>query len=223
MNINRPIIMSAPMVRSTLDDIKTQTRRMAGLEKINQLPDRYKLTEVYHGGEGRAIACFTDLSCDNKEVLIKCPYGERGDKLWVRETCSISGNGYFYRADTMQPETVRYAWTPSIHMPRKASRITLAIKDIRVERLKSISEKDAIAEGATFRKGAGFSMDWSPVGQVCKGCKNEDGSPSLITEKFIAIDNARGAFFTFFESLNGPATFKINLWVWVVVFERVKP
>lgn len=135
----RPIVFSAPMVRAILGGRKTQTRRL-----------------VKPQSEG-SLASLADYSANGSFGLaghIDSPYGLPGDRLWVRETFSISGNGYFYRADTMQPETVRYAWNSPIHMPRKASRLTLEITRVRVERLQDIGKdgrkaNDVLAEGIT--------------------------------------------------------------------------
>ena len=85
----------------------------------------------------------------------KCPYGQPGDLLWVREAWSKSDPQwglsvpYIYKADHLDPrgDAKPIKWKPSIHMPRAASRLTLEIVDIRIEQLQSISEQDAIAEG----------------------------------------------------------------------------
>ena len=103
-----------------------------------------------------------------------CPYGRPGDLLWVRETHGIQlklGESpdypkglVVYRADLPEDSNFQYegggsAWRPSIHMPRWASRITLEITGVRVERVQDISEKDAIAEGAAFRKDEDGELD----------------------------------------------------------------
>jgi uncharacterized protein YhfF len=75
-----------------------------------------------------------------------CPYGKPGDFLWVRETFWEVDGYYFYRADDHEDFK---RWKASIHMPRKASRITLKITDIKVKRLKNISLQDIRAEGIT--------------------------------------------------------------------------
>lgn len=109
-------------------------------------------------------------------------------------------------------------------MPRYASRIDLMIKDIRVERLHDISQKDAIAEGVT-KRGNLYCIDWSPVGKPT-GIKCHDGSDHMATESYIANDNARGAFATYWEKLNGttgPKSWDANPWVWVIDFERIRP
>lgn len=143
------------MVRAILDGRKTQTRRIIK-------PQRE------WGGEPMAL--WKCESCtdqwvwnapdypDSKEDHIHCPYGIPGDRLWVRETWSPYGqNACWYRADFSGPLNQPGAkgggeyfngWKPSIHMPRWASRITLNIIDVRVERVQEISEQDAVAESA---------------------------------------------------------------------------
>src|SRR5690606_26155697 len=82
-----------------------------------------------------------------------CPYGQPGDRLWVRETFAIHSSdekikeNCVYRADNQNEFIGGAKWTPSIFMPRWASRITLEIVSVRIERVQSITEKDAIAEG----------------------------------------------------------------------------
>jgi len=143
-----PIIFQFELVAKIIAKQKGQTRRpikspdwvdFENLSIIKKLRKYFGLT-LYK--DGRAQKRFT------------CPYGVPGDKLWVRETfVSYEGWGYdptFYKADYVGIPTVRngwHRWKPSIHMPRWASRITIPIKSIRVERLMDITEADAIAEG----------------------------------------------------------------------------
>ena len=82
----------------------------------------------------------------------KCPYGVPGDWLWVREAFAhdrYSEGNYYFKADDKQRPKTASDWHPSIHMSRFASRITLEITNIRVERLTDISVEDARAEGVT--------------------------------------------------------------------------
>jgi hypothetical protein len=140
----RPILFSAPMVRALLEGRKTQTRRIV----------KPKPSHVDAGGRtGAVIGKFAG------HVECLCPYGMPGELLWVRETfAKIPGQTRDwietdYRATYTHGDRlgdslgIKKKWTPSIHMPRAASRITLRITDVRVERLQSISEDDAIAEG----------------------------------------------------------------------------
>ncbi|WP_032344618.1 hypothetical protein [Escherichia coli] len=139
----RGMIFNDEMVRAILGGNKTQTRRI--------------VEEKFYG---RAVAA---------ELLAKhCPYGQPGDRIWVRETYRVHGKAtdvatLAYRASVRNSWTeqthrvpvevcnkpVSEKWTPSIHMPRWASRILLEITDVRVERLHDMSEADAKAEGAT--------------------------------------------------------------------------
>lgn len=139
----RGMIFNDEMVRAILGGNKTQTRRI--------------VEEKFYG---RAVAA---------ELLAKhCPYGQPGDRIWVRETYRVHGKAtdvatLVYRASVRNSWTeqthrvpvevcnkpVSEKWTPSIHMPCWASRILLEITDVRVERLHDMSEADAKAEGAT--------------------------------------------------------------------------
>ena len=139
----RGMIFNDEMVRAILGGNKTQTRRI--------------VEEKFYG---RAVAA---------ELLAKhCRYGQPGDRIWVRETYRVHGKAtdvatLVYRASVRNSWTeqthrvpvevcnkpVSEKWTPSIHMPRWASRILLEITDVRVERLHDMSEADAKAEGAT--------------------------------------------------------------------------
>ena len=151
----RPIIFNTEMVKAILDGRKTQTRRVIKSQPTPE-PDRFE----YYGeklgwgwlptSKSGKIGIFTP-------PRYYCPYGKIGDRLWVRETwshgCNDFGTNRFtvhYRADGLDHKGHR--WSPSIFMPRKRSRITLEITDIRVERIQDISEQDAIAEGVIVPK-----------------------------------------------------------------------
>ncbi|WP_312041172.1 morphogenetic protein [Pantoea eucalypti] len=147
----RPIIFNADMVRAVLDGRKTQTRRAV----------KFPLRDKNFGCELSGGELAGEVSAGNYR---NCPFGAVGDRLWVRETFgfeirSVDGSPHeqlVYRAS--KPDAVRLydcngkpqpmKWTPSLHMRRKYSRITLEITGIRVERLQDISEQDAAAEGA---------------------------------------------------------------------------
>lgn len=125
----RPILFSAPMVRAILDGSKTQTRRIVKMKTPK-------------------VRTLLDYSVDGLCVG-PCPQGNTGDRLWVRETFGLLGDEeqhvLHYRAT--HPRAHVTGWTPSIHMPRRASRITLEITGVRVERLNDIGQFDAAAEG----------------------------------------------------------------------------
>jgi len=182
----RPILFSAQMVRAILQGRKTQTRRI-----VKGLPYAPLAFAEFTAADPSGFWGFGHAN--NPIHCIHCPYGETGDRLWVRETHCKYGGGFIYRADygnlTPISDGVGGPWKPSIHMPRVASRIALEITGVRVERLDDISEADAIAEGCQ-----------------CAGV------PASLTN--------RGAFAKLWESINGPESWAANPLVWVVEFRR---
>lgn len=143
----RGMIFNGEMVRAILDGRKTQTRRIMNPQPADDITRGYfpnvntfgwkSSLKHKHGG---TTAHF-------------CPYGKHGDRIWVRETWARynidqDSHDMAYRATTPEDWPEEGRWRPSIHMPRWASRITLEITAVRVERLNSISEEDAKAEGA---------------------------------------------------------------------------
>jgi hypothetical protein len=127
------------MVRAIRSGTKTQTRRLHGLKYFNGQPDRWRL-------EGNIMAFDGGFEY---VPLTKCPYGAPGDFLWVREKFSpyLYRFGCWYWADGNEAPYAATISKPSIFMPRWASRITLEIVDVRVQRVQDISEADALAEG----------------------------------------------------------------------------
>lgn len=154
----RPIIFSGPMVRAILEGRKTQTRRVIKprpsdswmREDVTDWSEYYKPTRF--GLKKHLWICHPT---ENKEIV--CPYGGPGDRAYVKETFGIPDAPYakkvkelvVYKADQSPElqEANRYFWRNVRFMPRWASRITLEIKSIRVERLQQISGADAKAEG----------------------------------------------------------------------------
>jgi hypothetical protein len=184
----RGMIFNDEMVRAILGGDKTQTRRI--------------VEEKFYG---RAVAA---------ELLAKhCPYGQPGDRIWVRETYRVHGKAtdvatLVYRASVRNSWTeqthrvpvdvcnkpVSEKWTPSIHMPRWASRILLEITDVRVERLHDMSEADAKAEGATP---ATYKIT----------------PPEAVY---------RVGFGDIWRSIYGQDNWLSNPWVWVIEFKRIQ-
>lgn len=153
------MIFNAEMVNAILSGRKTQTRRPIKWKQT-------RFTEIAERDDGSLWPWAED--CEHGgDIWFACPYGEIGDHIWVRETFRVHSRAtdvatLVYRASvrnswTEQTHRVPVAvcnkpvtpekWTPSIHMPRWASRITLEITDVRVERLNSISDSDASKEG----------------------------------------------------------------------------
>ena len=141
--INRPIIFSAPMILALLDSRKTQTRRV--LKKPAWAQDEGWPHKVMDEQELDGSLCWfaRETGC-----LARLPIPQPGDRLWVREACHIDGDQTTYRADMPTGcDTRGWGWKPSIFMPRWASRLTLTVTDVRVQRVQEISEGDALAEG----------------------------------------------------------------------------
>ena len=146
-------------------------------------------------------------ACTETELPVS-PCGEPGDRLWVRETWATTEQSgvhpsdaeLVYRATDPGWESMEgWRWKPSIHMPRWASRITLEGTGVRVERLRDISEADAIAEGITWNQGivqSGYGIDLSTTHV-----------------------SARGAFRELWESIYGPGSWNLDPWVWVTSFK----
>lgn len=199
----RPIIFSGPMVKAILVEQKTMTRRVV----------RGKALEWLQPG------MFSPAFVANPENGM-CPYGSPGDRLWVRETwaaheyydgrpprdipegvtieCAVEPHGVITQGDDHRPikEGERGKWRPSIFMPRWASRITLEITGVRVERLQDISHEDALAEGA----------------------KDEDAG----SYGFPVTSYAIGNFRLLWDSINAKRgySWESNPWVWVIEFNE---
>ena len=161
----KPIIFNGEMVRAILDGRKTQTRRIVksilGVNAEGAYFD--KETDRWY---------FQNWDKPNPvdPCIGKCPYGKVGDILWVRETWAMSGlNRVEYKAFPADGKDFRAVskWKPSIHMPKWASRITLEITDVRVERVQEISEMNSLREGTmptNFASARGnFALLWNSI------------------------------------------------------------
>jgi hypothetical protein len=191
----RPIIFRAETVRAILAGQKTQMRR---------------IVKPLH---------MATVDAEQFPILALCPFGQPGDRLWVREAfsgphCMDASDGckavppskwgdcsrIWYWADGNPTDG---DWTrprPSIHMPRWASRILLEITAVRVERLQDISEADAIAEG-------------------CRPVR-----PEIVLDGLVARTgrSAVEEFRLVWEQINGPGSWNANHWVWVIEFKRAE-
>ena len=180
----RPIIFSTEMVRAILEGRKTQTRRVIKPQPQSAMLDFHKVNFAKY-----------------------CPYGQVGDRLWVKETwwddCALrEKEGYkqddylYYRADGEAIEQFECAygfkWRSPLFMPRWASRIILEITGLRVEQLQDITEEDAVTEGLPSREQTGF-------------------------------DTARYRYHILWDSLNAKRGYAwdSNPWVWVMEFKRL--
>jgi hypothetical protein len=194
------------MVRALLDGSKTQTRRVAKINRIDAHPQNSKIQIATIQGKGEQF--WMNSQPDHRNHISKaCPYGQVGDQLWVRETFNRTNphgkdGHYFYRADEAHefPDAI---WKPSIFMPRDASRITLEITGARVERLQAISDSDCKAEGIQVETSYDFAFSHI----------DREHHHELL----------QGSYASLWESLNGAGSWDLNPWVWVIEFKKVKP
>ena len=136
----KPILFNTEMARATLENRKAVTRRAP----FQTEGDFTILKGTYFDPDDRLCALFHKLDNRFSCMPFYAPY-QPGDILYVRETWAESADGYVYRADN--PDSDGWGWRPSIHMPREAARIFLRVTDVRVERLRDITEEQAQAEG----------------------------------------------------------------------------
>lgn len=190
-----PILFKDEMIRAILKGRKTQTRRVV------KLPKNHVWGSFFDG----QICPENDLSSLGYPVdELRCPYGQPGDRLFVREAFRLCAE-----ADGIKPRDTDAAYRvwyeadaphqlgfgklrPSMFMPRWASRITLEMTGVRVERLQACNEVDAIAEGAP----------WAAFGAPQEG-------------------SHKAGFAALWESINGPGSWDANPWVWCINFRRV--
>lgn len=183
-----PILFSTPMVQAILEGRKTMTRRIVKPNpRISSDPS--KVGEI-----------IKDLN-----LLTACDYGYYGYILWVKETYSKeatifndSKSQIIYKADDHVAES-EIKWKPSIFMPKSACRIFLQITDLRVERLDSITEEDAISEGVI---------------------KLSDNYYKDYAERASGFHYAGQSFRSLWKKINGDESWNFNPWVWVISFER---
>lgn len=219
---DRPILFSGLMVRAILEGRKTQTRRVLKHGAPSLFAD-----PMFHYGDGTDGRCWYIAEAEYPEegsIAIDCPYGQPGDRLWVRETHAIvpkTAYGFDREKHPLCWQIVRPndnhdaaifkegwtrcapgRWRPSIHMPRWASRISLEITGVRVERLLEINYQDALAEGISRLEVNGTTRFTRPD----------------YDHQYASPINAFGGLW---ESINGAGSWKANPWVWVVDFRRV--
>ena len=193
--VERPILFSAPMVRAILEDRKAQTRRVmkpqppVGTRSVYR-PFGGELNN-WQGARGDLIAWYG-----------RCPYGQEGDRLWVRETLRPSQRQVVTYAEDGGPawrhgESVTWPWpkTPlvrtAIFMPRWASRILLGVVEVRAQHLHDIQESDALAEGVEVKV-------------------RENGALVPFRELWDSINEKRGF------------GWRGNPWVWAITFKRLQ-
>lgn len=199
----RGMIFNGEMVRAILDGQKTQTRRIMQVQ-----PDtpEFGLRRIIESSIANEIGMYFWSQEDARGIKARskqffCPFGDVGDRIWVRETWAEAGASapdlILYRANYPAHVPTHYEnvppaedvrWTPSIHMPRWASRILLEITDVRVDQLNDISEEDARSEGIS-------------------GSSARD-----VKEAYAAL----------WRSIYGSDSWRANPWVWVIEFKRIE-
>lgn len=228
----RPIPCKAHEVRAILDGRKTQTRRIikpqpspCGLRKL-------KSGDIDATGFDPAFWYGVDPFTEAR----KCPYGQPGDRLWVKEsgwerperTQRMMREGadtwepFYYDADGLSDGEVEFFKAqgfkrrPSIHMPRWASRITLEVESVRVESLTEIRERDARAEG----------IERIPRPEFGDYHWRNYGPPALINigthaEREVHYSDPIGSYKSLWNSINGQGSWDSNPWVWVIEFKKI--
>jgi hypothetical protein len=201
-----PILFKPEMVAAILDGRKTMTRRVMKLKHLNG----HEVKSIHKDGSGKGWIAWSPREVSAEETAklypgeegFKCPYGNPGDILWVRETWRFidhSGTGikYFYKAGACKTDLNDRSinWKPSLFMPKDACRLFLEITNFRVERLQDINEADATAEGC-----------------ISTAILNKEGDD--YTGLF-----ASEHFHNLWESINGKESWKENPWLWVVEFK----
>jgi hypothetical protein len=223
----KPILFSGEMVRAILDGRKTMTRRV-----VKPQPPNATIKYEY----GRLVQYQMRGSCWNEVKYWHSPYGQPGDRLWCRESWYYEEHMHdktagepdlpdgryrarlVYRADRPDyPVNIGvggHGWRPSIHMPRWASRITLEVAGIRVERVTETSQDDAISEGVMAYDG----WQTQEYREALRQAEEAGTKPPL---GFSPVKRFRHLW----DSINGKrpgCSWAESPWVWVVEFRRVE-
>ena len=207
--IERPILFSGAMVRAIIEGRKTVTRRVVK-------PCRHPFGSMLTAEE--VAAEFNGGTC-----AVLCPYGQPGERLWVRETFNRSNPAgaegvYYYRADGQFPAAMggnrfygNEAWKPSIHMPRAACRILLEITAVRVERLQD-GDGETAFESRYLAEG--INRIHHGDGEYYFHASQSEPGPGNWVDPF-------DAWRELWTGINGVESWAANPWVWVVEFRRV--
>jgi hypothetical protein len=258
----RPILFSSPMVRAILAGQKTMTRRIVKPQPEPHDFGQGAGPVPAFTGRGVVpgmLAIGVSVFNAGDRAYVRCPFGV-GQRLWVRETWGVGTrpdpaegwrDGIEYRADeigmadtadlplyTVEPPDgatlLQHGrrWRPSIHMPRWASRLTLEVTSVRVERLQGISEEDAQAEGLRSQEGdgggAGPGFKWRGLGYHGGGIGDfgptfhVPGDGGRCRCLVAGPSPAQCAFRELWDQINGErAPWRSNPWVWAVAFKAV--
>lgn len=221
-----PLLMQPSMVQAVINDSKTATRRLSGLDAVNDNPDKWEYVRFWDGH-----AKFWEKHNAIHEIYIKCPYGNPGDVIWIRETYIAYGHW----ASITNPDTEKKIWSfkdltlsegkpyyylgqdhpfklqtgrknigwykrPAIFMPKEACRLFLETESIDCEMLQDITEADSFREGITWN-----------VGPVQGGYGARESTKHI---------TPIGAFKDLWITINGEDSWNKNPWVWIVGFKK---
>jgi hypothetical protein len=223
-----PLLMKPELVRQTLDGKKTQTRRLNGLDVINESPDDWILANELQECEGSLGFWFFNKHEEDLAYFIKLPYGKSGDIIWVREN--------FKYGQPFGPESLRYLYNdgnysssdiidhykindydkmrPCIHMPFNACRLFLEIIVSYPQRLGEITPEDAIAEGI-------HTLLMSSQQLIEMGQRYMDYMEKNDRVFVDGHSKPEYSFFSLWESINGEESLLLNPWVWRVEFKVI--
>jgi len=240
-----PLLMQGPLVRATLEGRKTQTRRPIKPQPDDDIVDvEYDaIADLWLGNTQED----NDLGYTSSWAM-RCPLGQAGDRLWVRETWrpvmetwrsfveygaggELSATGHADAMTKLTKVALRFPggredihseqWHPSIHMPRWACRLVLPLVSVRVERVQDITEEDARAEGVPHNGDRPIDKSW------CAACCGHG-----IVERFalgmVSVDDcsecnsAKKLFRNIWISIYGQESWDANPWVWVAEWEDIE-
>lgn len=225
-----PILFTAPMMLANLAGRKTVTRRTRNLERFTE---RGEFVAMERDKKGVWFAVFRDsIPDDPSPIYVRSPYGGPGDRLWAKETwrpqishschedaCDCADVTVTYAADGKKrdfadlsipdewsmPKAAQTGNVSPLLMPRWASRFTVEVSGVRVERLQAITAMDAIAEG----------IERTPNG-LWRGYQPDRGPQHK------SYMGPTGSFESLWTSINGDESWAANPWVWVVEYRRLK-
>lgn len=196
-----PILFSTPMVQAIQAGTKNQTRRTAGLEKVNENPDEFHLfnnnSHCFH---------FETKPSSTSDIIVKSRY-QKGDHIWVKETwCIIPPNYLIFKADCNEQVVKNNKWKSSLFMRKNYARIWLECTGVRCERLLDIKDEDCISEGiekwiapdVTWYRYKDYMSDVDWWGQE------------------------RPSFLSLWESVNGRNSYKTNPWIFIYDFKVIE-
>jgi len=242
-----PILFSTPMVQAILALIKNMTRRTKGLEIVNQDPDSFRyINKSNDDGVDFPIPaddkftdgiwyCFQKRNNNGVDYILQCPFGQPGDKLWVKEMyyaygywmedgktktgkkkqsfVDVTGTDFVYKYQENKPERLqtgksyKMGWymRNSLFMPKSAARLWFEITNVRVERLQDISHDDAKLEGVKH-----------VIDKITGYCGYD-----YITGGYNLLTSPYNGFRSLWKKINGEESWNANPWVWVIEFKRI--